>query len=946
MKYAFRLLLFCWLIGLFAGQIAAQTPLHFLIGEEALSGLEVYTIQQDSNRKIWIGTNDGLLQYDGYRFNRVPLPESALSNDVLGMQKDRTGRLFYYNLSGQIFTIVNDRPEVFLDSIFPGNNNLELYFTKSNVGIAVSSSVIVFDSEGTVLKKYPIGRGATSGIIPHEEGHRFFFGAGEKVSVHDLDANYHLTSSEVEPQGPDLLNAFELADTTLYCSRRGGLLLQKEPKSGFFYPTAFQFPYYREQPRFFSDGTHFWSGLNNGGVYLYNSRLEALKKGELLFEDYFISTAYRDSEGNTLLGTFDQGILVLPNLEIEFLDIANAQIDQIEKERDALYVATKERGLYRIDPQFEVTTVVKQLKERVVKMFGMPEIHTIGIHANNSQFLSLNDGSLRPMDVSAIKTVAHFKDSAYLVGDDRGYRLLDVHTNQNVGFAKANMRTVAIAYDSAHQTVFTGTSVGLKIGPINETEIFRLDNRPIVVNTIFQAEGRTYIGSDHQGILVFEGPNLIHHWPAIQRVTSFHWYRQRLFVQTASLFYELDPATGQEIQRVESIKGLSFKSVKEVVLWLDQVWVTTAKGLQYFPLSLLEAETYAPNLRLDSLRVNDARIAPTSNLQLGFRQNKLSFFFSSPSIAYADALKYAYRLVGLDQDWVTNPYPENVVNYRSLPPGAYAFEVKAVYRDQESAVKTIAFTIQPPYWTTWWFLLGAAGLFVVLVVSIAHFRLANLRRKNQLLDEVNASRLTALKSQMNPHFIFNAINSIQNLILTEKVEAAYTYVARFSQLVRTTLEHSDRDFISLEEEIEHLEVYLKIEQLRFQPSFHYSLDGDQAPMELMIPPMLVQPFVENAIKHGLLHKEGDKHLKIAFAFSNQLVCTIEDNGIGRKASQAIQKRQGERHTSFATKATQKRIQVMSEHYRQALSYRFEDVVVNNEISGTRVVLQIPHQRIQ
>ena len=125
MKYAFRLLLFCWLIGLFAGQIAAQTPLHFLIGEEALSGLEVYTIQQDSNRKIWIGTNDGLLQYDGYRFNRVPLPESALSNDVLGMQKDRTGRLFYYNLSGQIFTIVNDRPEVFLDSIFPGNNNLE-----------------------------------------------------------------------------------------------------------------------------------------------------------------------------------------------------------------------------------------------------------------------------------------------------------------------------------------------------------------------------------------------------------------------------------------------------------------------------------------------------------------------------------------------------------------------------------------------------------------------------------------------------------------------------------------------------------------------------------------------------------------------------------------------------------------------------------------------------
>jgi len=217
------------------------------------------------------------------------------------------------------------------------------------------------------------------------------------------------------------------------------------------------------------------------------------------------------------------------------------------------------------------------------------------------------------------------------------------------------------------------------------------------------------------------------------------------------------------------------------------------------------------------------------------------------------------------------------------------------------------------------------------------------KRKVGLKNELNASKLIAIQSQMNPHFIFNAINSIQDLILKGDIDNSYNYIIKFSKLVRQTLHFSDKTFIDIEEEVELLKIYLELEKLRFKADFEYTINTNGID-DLQVPPMLVQPFVENAIKHGLLHKEGLKKLSISFYKNDALKCTVIDNGIGRKKAQEINKRQQKKYKSFSINATKNRFRIMKTHYQQDLGIQFEDLIENDEAIGTKVTINMPFER--
>ena len=197
---------------------------------------------------------------------------------------------------------------------------------------------------------------------------------------------------------------------------------------------------------------------------------------------------------------------------------------------------------------------------------------------------------------------------------------------------------------------------------------------------------------------------------------------------------------------------------------------------------------------------------------------------------------------------------------------------------------------------------------------------------------------------MNPHFMFNALNSIQEFILQNKKELASNYLGDFADLMRSYLQYSQEDYITLRDEIDTLELYLKLEKVRFENEFDYqvtykeSLDIDS----IQIPSFLIQPFVENAIKHGLLHKEGAKYIDIQFVLEKGTVlkCIITDNGIGRKASQEINKNR--KHKSFATEASHNRLQLLNQNIGQKIGLEIEDLFDENSQSlGTRVVVTIP-----
>lgn len=238
-----------------------------------------------------------------------------------------------------------------------------------------------------------------------------------------------------------------------------------------------------------------------------------------------------------------------------------------------------------------------------------------------------------------------------------------------------------------------------------------------------------------------------------------------------------------------------------------------------------------------------------------------------------------------------------------------------------------------------------AGIILLVIIIFLSLNRLRLRRKINLErqeKDLSMYQLTALKSQMNPHFTFNALNSIQDLILKEKTEESYTYISKFAHLMRQTLQHSDKDFISISDELAAISLYLELEQLRFQGDLNIDFETNGI-KDISIPPLLIQPFIENAIKHGLLHKKGPKYIRVEFKLKDHLVCTIRDNGIGRKAAQEIQKRRALSHTSFAQKSIEDRFKLLRKIYGKSIGLTYIDVESESVSAGTTIILSMPYK---
>lgn len=250
-----------------------------------------------------------------------------------------------------------------------------------------------------------------------------------------------------------------------------------------------------------------------------------------------------------------------------------------------------------------------------------------------------------------------------------------------------------------------------------------------------------------------------------------------------------------------------------------------------------------------------------------------------------------------------------------------------------------------------------AGIAILVLISIGllinYKRLKTIRKQKEELDEayhelelskndkILASNLKALQAQMNPHFIFNALNSIQTLVLQGNVDSSYDYINKFATLIRETLNSSEQEYISLKKEIETLETYLKLEKLRFREDFDFEINYPTEIPDREIPPMLIQPFIENAVKHGLFHKETDRKLQVHMHVEDALICVIEDNGIGRKAAQKINQQRNTKHQSYAISSIKKRLNMMQEKLKITIGLEYEDLEENGIATGTRVTLRIP-----
>jgi len=378
-------------------------------------------------------------------------------------------------------------------------------------------------------------------------------------------------------------------------------------------------------------------------------------------------------------------------------------------------------------------------------------------------------------------------------------------------------------------------------------------------------------------------------------------------------------------------------------------------GLNIFHPDSVRSVIASPSVYIAELKIfenpyrSDTAISYLRSVQLQPYENSISLGFNTLGFALPDKTKFQYRLLGYDKNWIY-ANNRNYVSYTNLNPGTYEFQVRASLSeaDWDNNYTSLQLFIATPYYRTWWFISGVLMTLMSVVYALYRYRMRQIREKEmirlQYTKELADVEMKALRAQINPHFLFNSLNSINNFILRNDTEKASRYLVKFSQLVRNILNHSSAPFINLEEEINTIELYMLIEGMRFNNQFSYQIELDKEinPAVIKIPSLLLQPYVENAIWHGLLHKEGEKTIRISIQKESDHAISIhiEDNGVGREEARKLEQKT-KKHKSFGMKIGENRLRLMNVNGEQVARVEVTDLYSHEIPAGTRIRIIIP-----
>jgi len=360
-------------------------------------------------------------------------------------------------------------------------------------------------------------------------------------------------------------------------------------------------------------------------------------------------------------------------------------------------------------------------------------------------------------------------------------------------------------------------------------------------------------------------------------------------------------------------------------------------------------DTVPPTVFVSGLKIMDKDTTLLTHYDLAYDENFIKVYYVGFAYHNPEILQYRYKMEGIDRDWVyTN---STFAPYTTLPPGKYKFIVSAMNKHGfwSKSPASITFVIHPPFWITWWFITLLVVFALGIIGWVFYTRLRQIRKKEHNKAAINKKianvELQALRSQMNPHFIFNTMSSIQHYITNNDTEAALKYLSKFAKLMRSIMENSRRPVILVRDELAALELYLELETLRFKDKFDHAIEVD-ASIDVHndeIPAMLIQPYVENAILHGIMHKETKGNLKITLKKQLDIItCVIEDDGIGRKKSIEINSADNQARKSLGMSITKERLEIINSLSNSKLGVNIIDLEDDEgAATGTKVEIFIP-----
>jgi Histidine kinase/Y_Y_Y domain len=927
-----------------------------MLGEEKFKGVQIYDVIQDKELNYWFATDQGLYHFDYYNYGKITC-EKSKSDAVFGFTMNAEGSIYCFNLNNQVFEIKGKRCELFYElKNDEGRSDISLAIADNDHLVIGARKIIVLDKTGKLVDRYELGNGFVGPVFTNQSGGvQFHLNNSDSTLIYSKGI---FTKKKLKFLSGGIPNRIVLK---FYTTANNSYALDLTSKAQYRYNqntselTALPRNPILERSasvRIYETGNEVWfTGSFTGAALLTDESTNT--DNPLYYEDYFISDAYKDREGNILLSTFNKGILVIPDLKIPDV-ISTFSEDPVT----AIYVDPflglilgSSKGSLSNYTDNKTVLLKGGGRHSIDAIFGDPGSDLI-LFANG-KIRAYNKRTSETLDIDevSLKDAAFVSANEFYLGTNVGIKRVKWDGKKDFDIQDVDgmqFRVYSIEYNIVEKCLYASTSNGLFV--IDSSGVFEkilFNGEDIFTSQLHYHEGKVYASTRKNGILIMQNNRVMQSIQPlingkIEILGKIVIQGNFIFANSSNGFYQFD-LDGNLIKSIHSVYGFSSRRTIDFAFGQNQLWVCHSGGVQQIDLAYAESTMRIPPIRFGAVFANDKAVSFSGMSEFESGQRKIQFVFSSPSLRNRETVNYHYKLAEYDTGWTINKYDENTITYNALAPGTYTMQVKAENQGAFSETISYSFSIAQPVYSRWWFIGGSVLLFLLAVYFVYKWQIQIQQRKSKQINELNASKLTAIQSQMNPHFIFNSLNSIQDLILKGDVENSYSYITTFSNLVRRTLNYSDKDFIDFEQEIKLLELYLSLEKLRFKKGLDYEMRTGNI-SDIMIPPLLIQPFIENALVHGLLHREGDKKLIISFELGESLVCIVEDNGVGREKSKAIKKRQRSEHESFSGKAIHTRFDILSTALKGNFGYTYEDMYQENEPAGTRVRLIIPVKR--
>ncbi|MDP2384946.1 MAG: histidine kinase [Bacteroidota bacterium] len=955
---------------LFSLSMAAQHPYFYKIDDEAgLPSNEVYELLQDDFGYMWIGCDAGLYRYDGFRFKGYTNHKQN-GKSISYLRKDEKGRIWCKNFNGQIYRVEGDSLRIIIDN--SGKESSASQFSVDddlNLWVANYNLIERYDENGknreVVYEEKPTNSSTHFAEIVYHNNAIFFTRSGYSIYKYDK------AKEKVSLLPTKFTKNFPFSRFNFCTSSHGLYVIAEEavnPTSTLFecgdsLKLLAQYQATKENKRvyfLYNDANNKPWLCTTDGVFQSDFARKTLQNNTGLFKGEKISYMLQDKEGNYWFSSLHNGIFVVPDMSVIRTTVSNS--DLLTNNLSALsclsngnlLLGTYSGQLMNVSADKKIELVANKYYEEYSTARKIIETNK-DIYISRV-FLSILDKNTNRENKGCRLNARDFViagDSIYSIsyGFFNSISLKNLHKWEGKGVTP--LRKVggkAIYSDGTGNRIYVAFNDGFYCYEKGNFKEMLFNGEHIYVQTITSCKTSAWLVTSNQGVLSLQNGKLVPSGLSEVGIKEtdvklIHCKKNFLFVTSNNLLYVLNLQTNK-LASYQVISGINAKDITAIDFANDKVYLATNKGLTEFPINLKHFNEIKPEIKIEEIALGDSILPMDSLIILPYKNNNLKINFISIALRSRGTFYYEYRLKELDSIWIKTKGSENYALFSSLPPGKYTFQVRSI---NESGViskntATIKINIDSPFWQKWWFYVLMILLTAAIVALGFAVRIKVIRRRASIQQDLTSSQLAAINAQMNPHFMYNTLNSIQDLILKSDIKNTNYYLSRFSSLMRKILEASQHSTILLDEEIEILELYLSLEKLRFGDDFVYIIKCDESidTDRILIPSIIIQPFIENAIKHGLLHKKENKKLEVKFELnSNVLICTITDNGVGRKRAEEIKQRSPLKHKSFATKATEKRLQLINSAREKKIELEIVDLQNKEVAEGTKVVISIP-----